>query len=145
MSHLPDVNFLVALFDPRHVNHDAAHRWFGANCASDWATCSIPEAGCIRVLSNPAYPTVSATPNDVLRRLARFCDAGGHRFWPDDVSPRISWGDDVKRRLLGHKQLTDFHLAALAAHRGGRLATFDGRLQRSLAGTRLAAAVVLVE
>ena len=145
MSHLLDVNFLVALFDPRHVNHDPAHGWFSASCVSDWATCSITEAGCVRVLSNPAYPTVSTTPSEVLRRLARFCDAGGHSFWSDDVSPRTLLDEAVKDRLQGHNQLTDFHLVALASHHGGRLVTFDGRLRRSLTGTRLGPAVILVE
>ncbi len=145
MSHLLDVNFLVALFDARHVNHDAAHRWFGATGAADWATCPITETGCVRVLSNPAYPTVSASPREALRRLARFCDSAGHRFWPDDLSLRDSLDDATAGRLQGHHQLTDFHLAALAAHRRGRLVTFDGRLRRSLDGTPLAPAVLLVE
>ena len=145
MTHLLDVNFLVALFDPRHVNHAGAHHWFGTSCSSDWATCSITEAGFIRVLSNPAYPTVSATPDEVLRRLARFCTSGGHSFWPDAVSLRDSLGDEAMRRLQGHNQVTDFHLAALASHHGGCLVTFDGRLQRSLAGTRLGPTVTLVE
>lgn len=145
MSHLLDVNFLVALFDARHVNHDAAHRWFGATGAPDWATCPITETGCVRVLSNPAYPTVSASPREALRRLARFCDSGGHRFWPDDVSLRDSLDDLMAGRLQGHHQLTDLHLAALAARRRGRLVTFDGRLRRSLDGTPLAPAILLVE
>ena len=145
MSQLLDVNFLVALFDAQHANHDAAHRWFGATGAADWATCPITEAGCVRVLSNPAYPTVAASPQEALRRLARFCDAGGHCFWPDDLSLRSCLDDVTARRLQGHHQLTDFHLAALAAHRRGRLVTFDGRLRRSLQGTRLAPAVLLVE
>lgn len=145
MSHLLDVNFLVALFDPRHVNHDAAHHWFSAEFASRWATCSITEAGCIRVLSHPAYPTVTTTPAGALQRLARFCDSGGHSFWADDVSLRVALDDAVRVRLQGHRQLTDFHLAALAHRHSGRLVTFDGRLRRALAGTRLASAVMLVE
>ncbi len=145
MSYLLDVNMLVSLFDGRHVNHDAAHYWFGTTFAANWATCSITEAGCVRVLSNPAYPTVSATPAEVLARLNRFCGSGGHRFWADDLSPRMSLDDQAKGRLRGHRQVTDFHLAALASHRGGLLATFDGRLQRSLSGTPLARAVMLVE
>ena len=145
MSYLLDVNFLVALFDARHPNHHAAHRWFGARGAADWATCTITETGCVRILSNPAYPTVSATPHEVLRRLVRFCDSGGHRFWPDDLSLRVSMDDEIADRLQGHHQLTDFHLAALATHRRGHLVTFDGRLRRALDGTRLAPAVVLVE
>lgn len=145
MTHLLDVNFLVALFDPRHVNHDRAHHWFQTRYSSDWSTCSITEAGFIRVLSNPAYPTVSATPSDVLQRLTQFCASGGHCFWPDKLSLRTSLGGQLRRRLLGHGQVTDFHLAALAADRGGRLVTFDGRLRRSLAGSPLSSSVVLVE
>ena len=145
MSYLLDVNFLLALFDPRHVNHDAAHRWFGHTAASGWATCSVTENGCVRILSNPAYRTVSATPTEAMARLQRFCDSGGHSFWPDDVALRLSLDPNVKDRLQGYRQITDFHLAALAAARGGRLATFDGRLVRSLAGTHLAQVVTVVQ
>ena len=144
MSYLLDVNYLVAMFDARHVNHDAAHRWF-ETFGTDWVTCSITENGCVRILSSPAYPTVSATPRDVLERLARFCAAGGHSFWADDQPLRLTLDADLKDRLQGHRQLTDFHLAVLAAHRNGHLVTFDGRLLRSLTGTRLEGAVVLVE
>ncbi len=97
------------------------------------------------LVENPAYPTVSAPPHEVLRRLARFCDSGGHRFRPDDRSWRVSLDDEVARRLQGHHPLTDFHLAALAAHRRGRLVTFDGRLRRSPDGTRPAPVVRLIE
>ena len=38
VSYLLDVNYLVALFDTRHVNHDPAQRWF-AMFGTDWATC----------------------------------------------------------------------------------------------------------
>ena len=65
-------------------------------------------------------------------------------FWPDDVSLRNSLDASTASRLHGHRQVADFHLAALASRRGGRLATFDGRLQRSLAGTLLIPAVALV-
>ena len=144
MNYLLDVNFLVSLFDPRHVNRESAHAWFAANAAQRWATCSITENGCVRVLSNPAYPTVSATPAEVVDRLVRFCSSGGHTFWPDDVSLRNGLDAATASRLHGHRQVADFHLAALASRRGGRLATFDGRLQRSLAGTVLAQVVALV-
>ena len=145
MSYLLDINLLVALFDPRHVNHDAGHRWFAQTAAARWATCSVTENGCVRILSNPSYRTVSTTPTEAMARLQRFCDAGGHSFWPDDVALRTALDRIIKSRLQGYRQVTDFHLAALAAARGGRLATFDGRLARSLAGTHLAPAVALVQ
>ena len=144
MTHLLDVNILVALFDIWHVNHRAAHQWFDENGRFDWATCTITELGCIRVLSNPAYRGASATPRDMTRRLARLCDSEVHTFWPDDVPPRTSLDDDLGGRLRGHKQVADFHLATLAFRHGGRLATFDGRLARSLESTRLGSVVVLV-
>lgn len=144
MSQLLDVNFLVALFDASHVHHEAAHRSFAGVCRSDWATCSITETGCVRVLSNPAYRAVTATPSEVAERLAHFCDSGGHHFWPDDVPLRSSLTDDVRGRLQGHRRVTDFHLVALASRHGGRLVTFDGRLARALGSTRLEAAVMLV-
>jgi len=145
VSYLLDVNFLVALFDPKHVNHESAHTWFAARGTRRWATCSITEGGCVRVLANPSYPTVTATPAEVIDRLRRFCAAGGHSFWPDDVSLRTSFDGRVAARLLGYQQVTDFHLATLAAQRGGHLVTFDGRLKRSLTGSSLDPAVVLVE
>lgn len=145
MTYLLDVNFLLALFDPRHVNHDAGHRWFAQTAAARWATCSVTENGCVRILSSPSYPTVSTTPTEAMARLQRFCDAGGHSFWPDDVALRTALDETVMSRLQGHRQITDFHLATLAAARGGQLATFDGRLARSLAGTRLAPVVALVQ
>ena len=68
---LLDVNVLVAIFDPAHENHEDAHRWFGRNRKYGWATCPVTINGCIRVLSNPAYPTVETTPAEVAGRLRR--------------------------------------------------------------------------
>ena len=144
MTHLLDVNVLLALFDDCHAHHEAAHAWFGGVGRSGWATSAITELGFIQVLSNPAYPGTRETPGAAAQRLARFCESGGHRFWSDDVPARNSRDDDVWRRLRGHRQVTDFHLAALAARHRGRLATFDVRLARTLRGTRLEPAVALV-
>jgi predicted nucleic acid-binding protein len=66
---LLDVNVLVALFDPVHVHHEAAHKWFGQNRKSGWATCPLTENGMVRVLSNPAYPGRRTTVHDAIRRL----------------------------------------------------------------------------
>ncbi len=126
MTYLLDVNVLVALFDAAHVHHDAAHRWFGAIGKESWATCPITENGLVRVLSNPSYPTVSAS---VSERLCAFCSQPGHVFWSADVSLRDDTRFDLSR-LRGHKQITDLYLAALAARQGGKLATFDTAIPR---------------
>ena len=60
--------------------------------------------------------------------LREMVSQAGHRFWPDEVSIAQSELIDSSK-LLGHRQVTDAHLVALAIHRGGRLVTFDRRLR----------------
>lgn len=121
---LLDVNVLVALFDPDHVHHEAAHQWFGARRGQGWATCPLTENGAVRVLSNPSYAGVAESAALLAKRLSRFCASGGHTFWADEVSLR----DDRLFRLgvgVTSRHLTDVYLLGLARQRGGRLATFD--------------------
>lgn len=121
---LLDVNVLVALFDPDHVHHEAAHRWFGGNRHDGWATCPITENGLVRVLSNPAYMPRRETRGAIVHRLVEFCASGEHVFWSDEISVRdpgiFRWSAPVT-----HQQLTDVYLLGLARKRMGRLATFD--------------------
>ena len=127
MVALLDVNVLVALFDPVHAHHETAHEWLKQNRKSGWATCPLTENGLVRVLSNPAYPGRRTTVRDAIRRLAEFRQSGDHTFWPDSAS----LCDEILVRpahLLGHRQLTDVYLLALAVTNGGRVATFDRSL-----------------
>jgi uncharacterized protein len=123
---LLDVNVLVALFDPDHVHHEAAHGWLKSNRKHGWATCPLTENGLIRILSNVAYAGVHESPAGVRRRLAAFCASGHHEFWPDKVSLRDERLFDLS--AVGHSHLTDVYLLGLATGRGGRLATFDRRI-----------------
>jgi toxin-antitoxin system PIN domain toxin len=145
VTYLLDVNLLVALFDRQHVNHEAAHDWFARKGLASWATCPITENGFVRVISNPAYPTVIATPLEAMDHLAIFCSSNAHVFWPDDTSLLHALDKAQKRRLSGHGQITDFYLSAQAQHHGGKLATFDGSLKRSLDGTGLDQSVEIIE
>ncbi len=124
MVALLDVNVLVALFDPMHVHHEAAHEWFALNRKDRWATCPLTENAFVRVLSNPGYPGRGTTLDDAAARLRRFCSEDDHVFWPDSVSirdrGRLRWS-----RVQGHRQLTDIYLLYLAVANRGRLATFD--------------------
>lgn len=121
---LLDVNVLVALFDPAHLHHEPAHRWFAKNQKHGWATCPHTLNGCIRVLSNPAYPTVDVSPSDVITHLQIFCSDAHHEFWPDSVSLL----DDTlfqSHVIAGHRMLADIYLLGLAVRHHGKLATFD--------------------
>jgi len=121
---LLDVNVLIALLDPAHPNHEDAHGWFGRNRKRGWATCPLTINGCVRVLCNPAYPTVDATPDEVIVRLRRLCSASDHRFWPDAVALLDERLFDP-RRIAGHQRITDIYLLGLAVHQRGKLVTCD--------------------
>ena len=131
---LLDVNVLVALFDPSHLNHDDAHEWFGKNRKHGFATCPITINGCIRVLSNPGYPSVDTTPNEVASRLRVLCSSADHHVWGDSVSLL----DDrlfQARMIVGHQKITDAYLLGLAVHNQGKLATFDRHIpMKAVAG-----------
>ena len=121
---LLDVNLLVALFDPDHIHHDAAHDWFAESKQDGWATCPITENGVVRILSNLRYSPAAEPPARIVDRLRAFCESGRHVFWPDDVSLREA-ACFAAGAPVSHRQITDVYLLGLAKHRGGRLATFD--------------------
>ncbi len=124
MADLLDVNVLVALFDPEHLHHRAAHDWFEVNRSRGWATCPLTENGLLRILSNPNYPGRRTTVGDAVERLSAFRESGDHAFWSDTLS-FCQQELFVFPRVAGYRQLTDVYLLALAVDNGGRLATFD--------------------
>src|SRR3954447_15326355 len=119
---LLDVNVLVALFDPDHVHHDAAHDWF-ADCGhAAWATCPLTENGFVRIVSNLARRGEFLPISEVAAILMKFCASGGHEFWPDSISLADEGLFDVTH-VRGHRQITDVYLLGLAVKHGGRLTT----------------------
>lgn len=139
---LLDVNVLIALVDPAHVMHDAAHRWFSATGQAAWATCPITENGLLRIVGHPAYPGGPGSPAAATPLLAGLCAHPGHRFWPDAIS-LMDPGIAHPERLTTAGQITDSYLLALAVHHGGRLATFDRKLSAAAVPGGRAALVLL--
>ena len=114
---LLDGNILIALAYPAHVQHQAARAWFRRHAGS-FATCPITQGTLLRMLLNfRAVPRIE----DALAVLRGFMQHPRHVFWPDTLDYlRV----DMKG-VIGHKQITDTYLAALARSHEGRLATFD--------------------
>ena len=127
MTYLLDVNVLIALIDPAHVGHDAAHAWFGSIGCTSWATCPITENGVLRIVSHPRYPNSAGSPAAVAPILVRLRALPGHVFWNDDLS---LLGSDLidAARIATPGQVTDTYLLALAVTNRGHLATFDRKL-----------------
>jgi hypothetical protein len=127
---LLDVNVLIALIDPAHVQHDRAHEWFASSGRQTWATCPLTENGVLRIVGHARYPNSPGTPAAVAELMMGLRALPGHEFWPDDLTIF-----DVQRihsdRLLDSAQVTDSYLLALASAHDGKLATFDRRLVTS--------------
>ena len=123
MRALLDVNVLIALLDTAHVHHREARVWLEANIEAGWASCPITQNGCIRVLSQPAYPGTQPLAA-IAARLAEAAATQWHEFWADDLS-LLEPGSLDWRHVLRSRQLTDAYLLALAAHHDGRLVTLD--------------------
>ncbi len=127
MRALLDVNVLIALLDAAHVHHAVATGWLGQQLHHGWASCPITQGGCIRIMSQPAYPGALRAA-DVAARLAEAADGPAHAFWPADVN-LLQAGSVQWSRVLGQRQVTDAYLLALAVRHGGRMVTFDQRIQ----------------
>jgi hypothetical protein len=140
-AYLLDVNLLLALSDPMHVHHEAAHRWFGEVGRSAWATCPLTENAYLRIASHPSYPNRPGDAAVVLESLRRFCALPEHTFWPEDVSLLDLV---LPGATLSHSQVTDVYLLGLAVSKGGKLVTFDRRIpsQVILGGTE---ALIVIE
>lgn len=123
MRALLDVNVLLALFDRDHVDHGRARAWLEDEIERGWASCALTQNGFVRILSQPRYPS-PVTPVEAMRRLRRAVEAPHHEFWASSVSlvDEERFQDD---HILGHRQVTDIYLLALAVENDGRFVTFD--------------------
>jgi uncharacterized protein len=130
MRYLLDVNVWVAMLDEAHVFHSAVIA-FIEQPNRQIATCPLVENGILRILNLPSYGKYGAVGFDAVRNKVREnCTLLDHEFWPDDISlqqdNRVHWP-----RVIGHQQITDVYLLALAVAHQGCLATLDHRVSLS--------------
>ncbi|MEO5914005.1 MAG: TA system VapC family ribonuclease toxin [Luteolibacter sp.] len=119
---LPDVNVLLYLANPDSPFHAAAKAFFMQATREGWATCPITENGFIRIFGHPNFPGGTGSVESARKTIRQWKSLPGHQFWRDDLSlcDASQFPD-----LPNSKHLTDCYLLALAANRGGKLATFD--------------------
>jgi uncharacterized protein len=121
---LLDANLLIALAWPQHVHHAQAHRWFGKVGREAWASCPLTQVAFIRISSDPKIIPEPVGPRDALALLTKIIARPGHRFWADEIAPADA-AIFSSLALVGHRQVTDAYLLALAQHNKGKLATID--------------------
>jgi uncharacterized protein len=111
-------NVLVALAVADHLHHGAARRWF-RGVEGAFATTPITQGTLLRLLVRNGMAA-----SEALAVLRGFTRHARHDFWPADRP----YDGQALRGVLGHRQVTDGYLAALARAKKGRLATFDSGL-----------------
>ncbi len=124
MIPLLDVNVLVAIAWPNHVHHRAARSWFVSTHSEGWATTPATQSGFVRVSSNRKAIPGARSPAEAIALLRDLTATAGHRFW-DDATAMTDDTLVAAHQLVGHRQVSDAHLVAIAISHDGCLATFD--------------------
>ena len=112
---LADGNMLIALTVSDHVHHKLAIEWF-ENYKGSVATTPITQGTLIRFLIREGFSAA-----DSIQILATLTKNSWHKFWEDN----LPYTDEVLRGVIGHRQVTDAYLVALANHNNGLVATLD--------------------
>ena len=123
MVALLDVNVLIALLDASHTHHAGTTQWLSLHLDQGWASCPLTQNGCIRILSQTAYPN-RAPAAEVAGRLSEATLHPAHHFWPDAIS-LLNPGLLAWNNLLTGRHITDAYLLALAVQNRGRFVTLD--------------------
>ncbi len=123
---LLDVGTLLALAWPNHQFHGAVVRRLERRPLPAWATCALSQLGFVRLSSNPAVVNVRKTPAEAVAILAGLTRDRRHRYL-DRLPPLPAVGGRFDH-LLGHQQVTDAYLVAVAAANEAVLVTLDHRL-----------------
>ena len=125
---LLDVNALIALLWEEHPFHKRCAEWFIRSANAGWATCPMTESGCVRVLCTPAFTANPPSVHSAIRLIQAATESGSNHHCLMDDLPLSAVGARWSNRL-GHKQITDAYLLALAMHHKAKLVTFDRRME----------------
>ena len=142
--YLLNTNVLLGLIWTSHDFHRAAAKWFIENRRDGWATCAMTQAGFVRISAQSAFAAWGGTVPSANASREAATTSEGHRFLivdsvQADVQSICSGG------LLGHRQVTDAWLLAIAVRHQCKLVSFDRGLRQLLAtaGERLQHLVML--
>ncbi|HET8940580.1 MAG TPA: TA system VapC family ribonuclease toxin [Rudaea sp.] len=121
MRDMLDAAVLIALLDATQVQHTAAGEWLSQNIRHGWASCSITQNDCVRILAQRVCP--DSVPAAEVARLREALRRVHHAFVADGVGllddALFNWS-----WLPGPRQVADAYLLALAVRNKGRFVTF---------------------
>lgn len=123
---LLDINALLALAWPNHQFHAAVVARLEQQPVPRWATCALTQLGFVRLSANPKIVGMRKTPAEAVSLLADLTHDPQHVYV--DGLPALPQTARFFRRLVGHQQVTDAYLLAVADASDSTLLTLDRRL-----------------
>lgn len=117
MTHLLDVNLLIAGIVQSHSQHAQAHAWLAGRKI---VLCPIVELGFLRIATNNRSG-IGLTMAQARERLERFAALRQADRIPDDLPA-------LESHARTHNEVTDLYLGDLAAKHGFKLATLDAQI-----------------
>jgi Predicted nucleic acid-binding protein, contains PIN domain len=110
------------------VHHAAAQTWLSG--AGPWATCLLAQSAFIRLSMNPRIAQMPIDCRSAVALLAGLVAHPMHQF----LVSNLTWTDNSLSPLLpnivGHRQVSDAALLAIARQQGMEIVTFDRGLAR---------------
>ena len=143
VSHLLDVNALIALLRKDHQFHDTMTGCFSRQARAGWATCAITQSEFVRVMSQPALAKHGHTLAELADLLTHNTARPSHRLLALDFDFTEVLTCCIGG-VVGHRQVTDGYLPTAAVRAGMKLLTFDQGIAQLLATDAEALIVALV-
>ena len=125
---LLDVNVLLAWLWPAHEAHKAASSWMHNHLQEPWATCPITEMGFLRIVTTRSFSPHAPVWAEAVEILRKQTEDSRHSFWQDSLTS-AELDKRLGRRIKSPSLISDAYLLTLAMQNGGRMVTFDYRME----------------
>jgi uncharacterized protein len=130
VTDLLDINVWLTLVDKRHVQHEAASRYWEEQAAETLAFCRVTSLGFLRLSTHARVLANPLSPQEAWIIYRQFLAIPILRFLAEPAGL-----DDYFRALtctsvFPHRLWTDAYLAAFCLAANCRLVSFDGDFQR---------------
>ena len=129
---LLDVNVLLALLWPTHPDFAVADAWFRSHSQETWATCALTQSGFIRISAQNSFKHGGRSLDAIAAGLEMATASVRHRFLTIDFSFKTV-GEICTGGVIGHRQITDAYLLALAVKSNAKFVTLDTGVRQLLA------------
>lgn len=130
MIDLPDINVWLALIDQRHVQHQAARRYWETQRAETLAFCRVTALGLMRLSTHARLLANPLSPQEAWAIYRQFLAIPILRFLGEPAGLDDHFQALTCAPSFPHRLWTDAYLAAFCLAGNYRLVSFDGDFRR---------------